>query len=222
MNRKYILFDADGVLLDSMQQSCIVFNEIVCEAFPSLPKVYGQTDLANVYAGELRPSLMRFGLSDGQARLFFEMHTTWMVSRANEISAFHEVLREIAESLPGRCAIVSSSRRELIDNVLTRSPGYKKGMFSHISGREMGGTKAERMATILRLSSIETADALYVGDMVSDIIYCRKIGIPVACVGYGYHPAWYLQSFAPDYMFLNTTEIIDFLKSDSSLGSAIC
>lgn len=222
MSNQFVIFDADGVLLDSMSESCNVFNEIASEVFSLLPEVCCQNDLAHVYASELRPSLMRFGLTEAEARQFFTTHTERMLSRADQISAFHEVISAIAEALPGRCAIVSSSHQELIENVLAKSPSYREGMFYQIVGREGGGTKAQRIAELLQSTSTLKSEALYVGDMASDVIYCRGIGVPVACVGYGYHPVWHLKLFKPDYMFENTCALTDFLKTKCSVCNTTC
>lgn len=217
---KFILFDADGVLIDSMKTSCEAFNEIASSEFPSLPPVHDRGDLAHVLTGALRASLMRFGLTKDQAKHFFKLHTAMMLSRSHHISAFDDIISAISDLWSGRCAVISSSHQALVTSVLSRSSSYRDNMFFSILGREAGGTKADRISQLLQSLSLPTANAIYVGDMASDIFYSREAGVRVACVGYGYHPIEHLQSFSPDYILPTTQSVIGFITALHSDGQA--
>lgn len=213
MTQDFIIFDADGVLIDSLAISCQAFNEIAEKHFPNLPRVTTQEDMAYVYPGPLRTSFRRFGLNDKQISEFFDLHSVSMRNKADQLTPFANVIESIADTVSGRCAIISSSYSETIDRVLKKSIAYKRGMFLNIIGREYRQTKTEKINNLLMSIGQSNSDVIYVGDMVSDILYCREVPIRVAGVGYGYQPSRYLAAFAPDYILPTTQDLLLFLTN---------
>lgn len=210
------IFDADGVLLDSLGQACETFNRIARAQFPELPHVATRDDMAHVYPGPLKSSLRRFGLSREQVKQFFELHTSAMRNIAHTVNPFDDVLQAIHQFAYGRCAIVSSAFNETIESSLKRSRVYEVGMFTHIRGREDGKDKAAKIQEVLTALGADVDNAIYVGDMVSDILYCRSVPIKVAAVGYGYHPENYLLAFDPDKLLPNSQSLRDFLEEGAA------
>ena len=62
-------------------------------------------------------------------------------------------------------------------------------------------------------SYAEVSDALYIGDLASDVLYCRDVPVDIACVGYGYHPSSYLKKFSPEYILETVEDFAVFLQS---------
>jgi len=211
-----LIFDADGVLLDSLAHACKVFNNIADAEFPELPKVETKEDMAHVYPGPLSSSLRRFGLDKARIKQFFELHTSAMREIADEVAPFDAVLDGIRKFAHGRSAIVSSAFNETILATLGKSTSYEPGMFTHIRGREPGKDKAEKIKEVLHDLGVGPNDAIYVGDTVSDILYCKSIPIRVAAVGYGYHPTNYLAAFDPDFLFPDCMILVNFLRDEKT------
>lgn len=207
-----LIFDADGVLLDSLAHACKAFNNIADANFPELPKVETKEDMAHVYPGPLSSSLRRFGLNKARIKQFFELHTAAMREIAEEVTPFDTVIDGIRKFGRGRSAIVSSAFNETILTTLGKSTFYEPGMFTHIRGREPGKDKAEKIKEVLADLGVGPNDAIYVGDTVSDILYCKSVPIKVAAVGYGYHPVNYLAAFDPDFLFPDCMSLVSFLQ----------
>lgn len=212
MSPKYYIFDADGVLIDSLSTACRMFNLIADEYFPCLPKVVNQEDMAFAYPGPLGTSFKRFGLDEQDVIKFFDLHSQQMSKHIDELIPFELVLRAISESVAGRCAIVTSSYSEAVRAVLSKSTFYNDDMFTDILGREYRQTKTEKISDLLRNVGIDASEAIYFGDMVSDILYCRGVPIRIAAVGYGYQPMDYLSAFDPDHILPSQQSLASFLK----------
>jgi len=218
MNTKPVLiFDADGVLLDSLTHACRAFNSIASAKFPGLPKILTKDDMVHVYPGPLSSSLRRFGLSNAQIKEFFELHTSAMQQVADDVSPFDSVLDGIRQFANGRSAIVSSACNQTILTTLQKSSSYEPGMFTHIRGREPGKDKAQKIDEVLNDLAVTSDEAIYIGDTVSDILYCRSVPIKIAAVGYGYHPSNYLAAFAPDFLLPDCTSLVSFMKEDATV-----
>lgn len=80
-------------------------------------------------------------------------------------------------------------------------------------GREFRETKTVKIKKALERYRIDLSDALYIGDMVSDILYCKDVPVDIAAVGYGYHSADYLRRFSPTYTLETEEEFVSFISS---------
>lgn len=211
MKKSLLIFDADGVLLDSLHLACVNFNKIATAYFPSLPYVENQNDFSFVFSGPLKTSLRRFGLTDTESTFFFNKHSEMMLIDSGAIKPFDIVLKALSEKKNlYEYAIVSSSYSETIVNVLKKSKFYKDTLFSHILGRELNKPKNEKIKMIIADKKIDPRQAIYICDMVSDILYCKEVPIDTACVGYGYHPLDYLSVFNPKYTIKNPDDFLFF------------
>jgi len=212
MKGKYsvLLLDFDGVLSDSLLVCMREFNRIVEEWFPTIPKVFSQSDMTGVYSVQLRHSLYPFGLDDAETKQFFRLHSLAMSKCSAEVEPFKKVVKGLTKcKLPK--AIITSSYSPAVVSVLTKSLDYDDELINLIVGREMQATKTEKIRLVLEQYRTDMNRALYVGDMVSDILYCRDVPIDIASVGYGYHPAEYLRKFDPTYILETEDNFVEFL-----------
>ncbi len=214
----HVLLDFDGVLCDSRDAAAEELNALSRALSIPLPHVYGQEEFATVFPGPLRTSLRRFGVTDEDSARFFSAHSAAMRRRAGSLLPFDGAVRGIAERIPKQCSIVSSAYSEAIANVLERSGVTPDAVFAHISGRQEGVSKGKRIASTMALLGVEKSHVVYVGDLVSDILYARSLGIRCIAVGYGYHPANYLAVFAPFKLVHSPEQLADTLDKLALAG----
>jgi len=157
-------------------------------------------------------ALVAFGLSDEETREFFDRHSSAMNQRAAGVEPFHEAVRALAHcALPK--IIITSSYSEAVYTILRKCEEFDETFVQGIYGREHHRTKTEKIRTALELFSAEVSEALYVGDLASDVLYCRDVPVDIACVGYGYHPSDYLKKFSPEYIIETVEDFAAFLQS---------
>jgi len=217
---EHFIFDFDGVLADSFQIACEEINVLATHAFPELPIVRDQEDMAFLYSGALRTTLGRFGLSAYESKCFFDLHAAAMRRRAASIKPFSDVLAAIARFAPRRCSIVTSSYSDVVGHVLGKSHYVSESLFRVIVGREQQLPKNEKIIRVLDLLKVNPKNALHVADMASDILYSRAVPIPICAVGWGYQPLSYLQNFNPDYFVASPDEFAAFLSSQTQPTTA--
>lgn len=212
MKKYRLLFlDFDGVISNSLQICMEEINRLR-ETFPTIPEVRTREDMARVYSVELRHSLYPFGLDDEKTRRFFDCHSGAMNQRATEVEPFHEVMRALS-----RCAlpkiIITSSYSEAVYAILRKCEEFDENFVQGVYGREHRRTKTEKIRSALALYNADVTEALYVGDLASDVLYCRDVPVDIACVGYGYHPSSYLKKFSPEYILETMEDFADFLQN---------
>ncbi len=212
MKKYRLLFlDFDGVISDSMRICMEEINRLR-RKFPTIPEVRTREDMARVYSVELRHSLYPFGLNDEETREFFDCHSSAMNQRATEVKPFHEAMRALSRcSLPK--IIITSSYSEAVYTILRKCEEFDETFVQGVYGREHRKTKTEKIRSALALFNAEVSEALYVGDLASDVLYCRDVPVDIACVGYGYHPSSYLKKFSPEYILETVEDFTEFLQS---------
>ncbi|KKW18088.1 MAG: Phosphoglycolate phosphatase PpaX [Parcubacteria group bacterium GW2011_GWB1_50_9] len=212
MKKYRLLFlDFDGVISDSLQICMEEINRLRGK-FPIIPEVRTREDMARVYSVELRHSLYPFGLNDEETREFFDCHSSAMNQRAAEVEPFHEAVRALA-NYPLPKVIITSSYSEAVFAILRKCEEFDETFVQSVYGREQHKTKTEKIRSALTLFNANVSDALYVGDLASDVLYCRDVPVDIACVGYGYHPSSYLKKFSPEYILETVEDFAVFLQN---------
>ncbi len=196
---RHVFFDFDGVICDSLRLAIEVFNHVRTAHFPTLPKVLTRGDMTIVYAGSLRTCLHQW-LSPSDARRFFDLHSDAMATRAVELLTFPGIGNLLNELDDRTASIVTSAYSKAIRSIISASSSFDPAHLFAISGRELRQKKSDKILQILDELRLDAAQALYVGDLESDIMYCREIQMDIVAVGYGYHPAEYLADKGADYL----------------------
>lgn len=212
MDKKYklLLLDFDGVIADSLTICMEEVNRLADSHFSSIPKVHSQEDMTKVYSVQLRHSLYPFGLDDEQTKLFFDLHSQAMSARSETIEPFFDVVKGLSACKIPKL-VITSSYSEVVYRILKKCRECNNDLIQAVFGREQRKTKTTKICHALELFDVQLDDALYVGDLASDILYCRDVPIDIASVGYGYHPISYLLRFSPTYTLETKEDFIDFI-----------
>lgn len=215
---RHFIFDFDGVICDSLNAAIEAFNEVRDQEFPQLPRVsQGQRDMTVVYSGSLRTCLLQW-LSEEGSKRFFDLHSARMAELAPSLQMFAGIGGVLSVLRPKGCSIVTSAYSDAVRSILERDPEFNSDCLFRIAGREMRQTKTDKINTILRDLNLRPDEAIYVGDLESDILYCRDVPIDIIAVGYGYHPYDYLSSKEPDYL-VGSVEALGTLIEELALGA---
>lgn len=196
---KHVIFDFDGVLCDSLAAATAALNQLRLQRFNALPEARTQDDMVTVYGGSLQTCMDEW-LSKEDQRAFFDEHSAAMSKLATQLKPFPGIGRLLLSIGSEGSSIVSSAYGDAIKNVLGRDPEFDPRSIFRIAGRELRQTKTEKIRGILEARAIAADAAIYVGDLESDILYCRAVPLRIVSVTYGYHPRWHLARCGPDYL----------------------
>ena len=194
------MFDFDGVLCDS-RASAVEEVEVLRRGdstFRQLPSPVQDGGFDELYRGELRHALMRFNLDEQASRRFFDAHAAAMRERTASLSAFEGVADILSWLGPARYVVITSAYSTAVVDVLQRAGVSVRK--SQVIGHEVRLTKTEKIRGVLQERGLNSSDAVYVGDLESDILYSRKIGVPCIAVAYGYHSEDVLEQSSPDFL----------------------
>jgi phosphoglycolate phosphatase-like HAD superfamily hydrolase len=208
---QHFIFDFDGVICDSLSAAVAAFNEIREEYFPSLPVVSSTKDMTLVYAGSLKTCLSPW-LTEAEGRKFFDLHSAAMASCASELQTFNGISSVLSSLGDQSASIVTSAYSTAVRAVLAKDPDFQERCLFRIAGRELRQSKTEKISHILFDLGLAPSQAVYIGDLESDILYCRDVPIDIIAVGYGYHPYEYLLLKNPTHCVASIAELRDLIQ----------
>ncbi|MCM3601155.1 HAD-IA family hydrolase [Robertmurraya korlensis] len=205
--KKYVIFDFDGTLVDSKQAFLSSWN--------TLAKKFNFKELT---IKELE-SMKKLSIRERSALLNFPMYKMPIVipkfyklyrSSINQVELF-DGIEDMLHELEGRgykIAIISSNSKE---NILTFLKRKKLTSIKNIlcSGSIFG--KDKLINRFLKDNNLESTEVIYVGDEQRDIIACKKTGVKIIWVGWGYDSIEVVEEMKPDFQVYSPEEILKII-----------
>lgn len=202
---KLIIFDFDGTLVDSRELSVTIYNQ--------LAQKYNTKMIEDVETIMRLPLLERFKALNVplyKVPLIASDLTKRYKDSLINITMFSG-MRDLLIELIGRgyhVAIVSSN---LESNIREYFQQNQLDVIRTIinSTNIMGKDKA--IKKLLTTHKLNPHEVIYVGDEIRDIIACKKLGIKIVCVDWGFDPIEMLKVNTPDYIVGSAEEILSIL-----------
>lgn len=204
---KHIIFDFDGTLADSTAVLAFVWNTIAKEYDFKEVQLEDIDSLKKISITE-RSKLFNFPLHKLPIILpqFYRLYQQ-SIKDVHLFRGMKDVLKAI-ENKGYTIAIISSNSKDNISEFL------KVNDINHVSevlcsSRIFGKDKV--IKKYIKETNIKKSDVLYVGDEQRDIVACKKVGIPIIWVGWGYDAIEVVQSEKPDYKVFSPAEILTII-----------
>ena len=207
MKYRLAIFDSDGTLADTLPWMRGIFNELAeTHGFKRVePHEYERVrDLhGTALLRELRLPLWKL------PRVVRDMRRR-MTEHAGKLALFpgiRDVLHRLA-AVGIQLAIVSSNSRENVERVLGADNARLIAHF--VCGVSLFG-KAAKLREALRQCSVQSQQAIYIGDEIRDAEAAAEAGIAFGAVTWGHHRAEILCMQKPAQIFTTVREIADKL-----------
>ncbi|MFT8320758.1 MAG: HAD-IA family hydrolase [Bacillus sp. (in: firmicutes)] len=205
---KYIIFDFDGTLADSKMAFFLTWNQLAEKYKYKKLKIADYEMLRNLSMKE-RSKYADFPMY--KLPLFMSDFLKLYRESITDIHLFagiKELLTELEEA-GYQIAIISSNAEKNIRQFLANNK------MNHIndvlcSSRIFGKDKI--INKFLKSHKLQPAEVIYVGDECRDIVACKKAGIKVVWVGWGYDAAEIAQAENPDYSVYKPSEILQIIE----------
>ena len=209
MKPKGVMFDWDGVLIDSLGASYNVYNRIFAKLWV---KQLTRDEFLEFQSPNWYEFYQRIGLPE---RLWKQVDEDWLRFYEEEKPNLHPDAWGCLTALKERrfrLALVSNGSKVRIDEELDR---FKARQF--FDSVEFGVTKEQlkpspymldKTLTLLGMKPMET---VYIGDSPADIQAAKNAGIPSIALARGPIQAARLSAEKPDYIFEGLAELTDFL-----------
>ncbi len=224
-----IIFDFDGVILDSFPDQFRWFNHI-CDVLEK-PFPYAiQDEFKEVYREPVYPDLYRnlgFDWEKEKDIIWQEYNKHKSNSAICLFDGIEEVIKDLTAN--GKTLAIASSNthaainKQLEDNRITEYFGVIVGKEDLPEENGEPLLKPHPVCLLLALEKLDCLpqEAVYVGDQPSDIIAARRVAeyrsesLPIVAVTYGYSSKEKMMEMLPGMIADSPGELLPLLKSNS-------
>jgi len=212
MSGKYIVFDFDGVLVDSLAHN-LEAAVTACRAVghDRVPTREDIEAMENMVFGELLHIIgMDPARIDEAVRLTFAE-----LARDPGPLPFFPGIPEAVRCLAGehRLAVLTTNMSELVIAQL-RYVGLED-CFERIMGADLPGDKADKLRTVTGESALYAKDVYMIGDAVSDVRHAKAAGVCSVAVSWGFQSRDKLRAETPDLLLDEPGQLCSLLGNFS-------
>lgn len=193
---KLLLFDFDGVLVDSID----VYEKTVTDCLQEIgqPLTRGREEFLELFEGNFYESLVQKGV-DLQKFMDASVHILAKINYAEmkPFDAVRPVLRELAKNHP--MVVISSNDTPTIHEAL-RLYDFE-GIFQDVLGSDFMLSKKDKILYVIKKYNVTLQDIYYIGDTTGDIKEGKQAGVQTVGVTWGWHSKELMAAAHPDYLF---------------------
>jgi phosphoglycolate phosphatase len=205
MTYQTIIFDFDGTIANTMEESRRIFNAIAPD--------YGIPEIDKVQMAELRhlpinQLIDHLKIPKWRVPMFIARGTVMMrasITTLQLIDGMRDVLVELRPRVT-RFGILTSNSVANVELFL-ESHGIR-GLFDFISSTSKLTGKSKYLDAVRKQYSLDARSMLYVGDEVRDLKAAQKAGIHCAAVTWGFNSHETLALEKPTYLFDTPAEFL--------------
>ncbi len=194
---KTILFDFDGTLANTLKTVVEIYNKVAPEYNC---KTVELEDVSRLQAMTISHLMKEQGISHITLAILLvrvrkELHIN--IDHVKPFFGIEEQLQTL-KRMSYQLGIMSSNSQKNVHTFLESNNMKHLFDFVHTSKNIFG--KHTAIKRIISNLSLQTNDVVYVGDETRDIEACKKIGVKIAAVSWGYNLPEVLQAMQPDVL----------------------
>lgn len=210
---KAFIFDFDGTLVDNYAETTEVLLDL---AKKYTPKVYERVKDRDI--NEFRNYTTRELLKEFKISMFKLVFVIWLLKKKVESKittfTFYADYLNVLSTLKKeehRLGILTRNSAKNISNFLAVQPA---GLFDFVKADVSVFGKTKAIKKLALTQNIPLDQVYYVGDEVSDIEACKKLGVKIIAVSWGFNSPELLQKYSPDFLIHKPSELLEIAKSE--------
>jgi phosphoglycolate phosphatase len=209
MHYRAIIFDFDGTLADTLEQTRCIYNQLAPEYGLRHVEPHELDALRNFSLSEL---LKHLDISKFRVPSLLKRGTSLLRERIAEIpiipgiAAMIPELRQRTETF----GILTSNATENV-NLFLDAHGLREH-FTFVSSTSKLTGKAKHLKAIRKTFSLDASEMLYVGDEIRDVKASQKAGICVAAVTWGFNSRSSLHASEPTHLIDEPEELLELRR----------
>ena len=206
--KKTIMFDFDGTLADSKDVAFKIYNELAEE---HNYKKIKKSEIPEISRASIIEKCKMLNVPKFKLAFLFYEATKRFKEHILNINLF-DGIKEVVDILNNEdfnLVVVSSNSEETIKEILQRNDVH---VFTNIfSSKNLFG-KHITINNYIKKNNLKREDIIYVGDELRDIDSCKKSGVKIISVSWGFDSPELLMNNKPDYLVNTPGEIVVIAK----------
>lgn len=176
MDKKVIIFDFDGVILDSRRKAFSLLKK-------SYPKI-SESQIEGLFSGNIFQELAKLG---EPAIALEDLQKEWkeILSVKSEDINLVDGIKNLLETLSKDFILFinTASNAESVISYLSNHDSY---YFKGVYGSETSKSKVEKFNLIFKSLNVSSSQCIFVTDTVGDALEAREVNVDTVLVSWGY------------------------------------
>lgn len=211
---KYLIFDLDGTVLDTLDDLHDAVNHTMREfGYPENTRLQTRSYVGNGMRNLMRQTLPE-GTSDDTLDTVLAAFQPWYAAHSNEktkpYDGIPELLRELRAA--GKCLLMVSNKPNHAVGPLMAH--HFPGLFDAAYGERAGIARKpdpEAIHAVMAEFGAEPEDTVYIGDSEVDVRTAKNAGIGCVCVDWGFRDREVLVAAGADVIASTVEELRELL-----------
>jgi len=205
MKERLLIFDFDGVILDSLPPFRAIFNQLASKY--DIEEIESDYALGKLFRTNFFDGVINYGLKENCVDDFLIdcRHKTFEnLGKYKVFDGIQEALKKISEN--NIMTIASSNHDDVVNHFIDNN--YLREYFDLVYGSSKYKSKVDKINKFVEKFGINKEQTYYIGDTVGDIIEGKKAGVKTVGVCWGYHAAEEFEISHPDYLLEEIDELV--------------
>lgn len=204
MNKETVIFDFDGVIVDSFDY-CLKINQTIVGDITA--DEYRKMFCGNFY--EAHRKRIPDSESAENKRRYWEYFLKG-IDQIRLVPGMSKILEVISHKY--RVVIISSATSDVIKTILKRFDLLK--FITDIFGADLSESKFEKFQMVMNKYGIKSSDCVFITDTLGDLIEANKANIQSFAVGWGFHDEATLERGNPIKIIETPQNILDAIEKN--------
>ena len=207
MKEKYIIFDFDGTLANSLDINVEVAKQILNS--PTINSL-SSSDIESLKTLTIKELTKKLNIPLYKIPYLINKIRKETTTKSHLLRPFEDIKPLIHELIARKyiLGILSSNSKKNIELFLQNN---HLNRFSFISAGANLLSKEKKMSRLKQKYALNRENSLYIGDEIKDIQAANNTDIPIIAVTWGYNSKKSLQKYKPTYIVDTVKELRDIL-----------
>jgi len=208
MKKTIFVFDFDGTIADSLHMGIDLYNNHVAKKFKC--KKIEKNEIEDLKGRNSYKLLKDHNINLIKLPIILFKMKKLMSEKMGEIPLIDGIKEALISlnKMGYKMGILTSNNKKNVDDFLNHYELRNLFEFIYSEKNLFGKDKAiNRMIRIEKLDEI-----IYIGDETRDIEACKKVGVPIISVGWGFNTSLNLKKHNPNYFIEDPNELLDIAK----------
>ncbi|HSX39536.1 MAG TPA: HAD-IA family hydrolase [Candidatus Saccharimonadales bacterium] len=205
---KTIIFDFDGTLADTRQIVQDIFNQLAPKyGF----KLITDAEIENLRDHSAREFFKSLRVNPFKIPSLIKTAKAGMAEKIKYAKAFDGIAEMLCElkNLQFTLGVLTSNS---VENVQTFLDNNKLTQLDFIDSENDLFGKDKALNALIKKFNLVKSEVIYVGDETRDIDACKKAGVKIIAVTWGFNSEKALNQLKPDFLINNPAELVEIVK----------
>lgn len=207
-SKKVLLFDFDGTLVDSLLLIKQIINDL---SVKYKYKKITEDDFEQLRAKDPKEVLQSLEVSKLKIPFIaLDLKSAFQKNLVNV--SWVKGMKETLETLAAKGFVLGILTSNGKENVETFLEMHHINCIDFVYGDVGIFGKSSSIEKVLKKNNIPKQDVFYIGDEIRDIQACKKVGIKIISVCWGFNSEEVLRNASPDYIVREPKDILDIVN----------